>query len=174
MFISAPDMITPFSSKALEAVLKAIPDDGPCPTLKEWDSTSPIFPTDSDAREAVASTFTAGKLLNDCASYLFTGDLPWLPNTLLNTGYGAHLRIARSLHTMALTEPLIYLRERNEAWSLLGESLFPPEVVREALDRAEKAIHGLHTRWGLFLALSNNRNNSPPQVRILSPRVQPT
>ena len=208
MFTTPPDMITPFSSKALEAVLKAIPEDGSCPTLKEWDSTSPVFPNDSDAWKGVASTFTVGKLPNDCASSLFNEDLPKLPNALLNTEYEARLRLARSLHTMALTETLIHLREKDEALSLIakthgltvtqdlhafamarralrkhifehakvrhepnrlinsslwGESLFPPEVVRDALDGAEKANQSLRTRWGLSFGSNQQqkRKSSP-------------
>ena len=122
MFLTPPDMVTPFSSKAFDAVLKAVPDKSGCPKLKEWDSTSPIFPGDSEAWKGVAETFTVGRLDKDCASTLFNEDLPKLPDAMLKTEAETKARLARSLHTLALMESFIHLRDKDEAFCLLAKT----------------------------------------------------
>ena len=119
MFTTPQDMPNPFSSKVLEAVLQALLDDKPSPSLREEEFTSFLFPADSEAWVDVASTFSAGRLSADCSSQQFNESLPKLPDSLIAKEFEARSRLARSLHSFALAEYMMPKDYQNELLKVL-------------------------------------------------------
>ena len=87
MFTTDPAAVNPFTSKAMEAVAKALEQDKPCPSLREWEGTTLLFPGHLDLWKNAPATFSTGKLSGDCAAVQFNEELPKMTTYLCNTSY---------------------------------------------------------------------------------------
>lgn len=104
MFKANTSTPTPFTTKVLGAVLEASAEGKTASALREEDKTSLLFPQDDPRWAEVDDTFSVQKLKPDCASSLFNEDLPAIPNNLLTEEFAARQRLARTLHTMTVSE----------------------------------------------------------------------
>ena len=122
MFLSSPDRPTPFLTKVFEVCHEALIADKPKPTLREAEPTSLVLPNDSDIWNQVYATFTVGPLPANCASILFNEDLPQVPDSLLKREFSARSCLARTLHTMCLTEMMGQESPNSEQFKILAKS----------------------------------------------------
>ena len=105
-----------------EVCHEALIADKPKPTLREAEPTSLVLPNDSDVWNQVYATFTVGPLPANCASILFNEDLPQVPDSLLKREFSARSRLARTLHTMCLTEMMGQESPNSEQFKILAKS----------------------------------------------------
>ena len=195
IFTTPLDFPNPFATKMLEAANEAFQEDKEGAALREEESTSLIFPADSEGWKNVVETFTGNKLSPDCFSLQFNENLPKLNDGLINKEFEVRSRLARTLHTFTLTELLMSLHPELEMLKVLvksmcaslrkdltdfllvrkacrkhlfltatvrheptklinapvwGVPLFPPDMVKEAIDNAAKMNLSLRSRWGMF------------------------
>lgn len=104
MFSTGDAIPTPCTTKIAELTLQAGLDGKPMPQLQETDSTSLLFPGDSECWLGAPATFTVGKLDPECASALFSEHLPRIPEALLKAEFEARCRLGRSLHAVTMSE----------------------------------------------------------------------
>ena len=123
MFTMGEEMPNPFSTKTLEAVLAAVAQGKTSVSLREEEFTSFLFPGDSEVWEDVALTFSTGKLSADCASQQFHETLPKLPEKLISAEFAARSRLARTLHSMLVTELLMFCHPDMDTFPLLAKSM---------------------------------------------------
>ena len=81
MLTMPKDMPNPFTTKVLEAVLQALAEDKPSPSLREEEFTSFLFPADSEAWTDVALTFSVGRRAG--LLLLANESLPKFPDSLI-------------------------------------------------------------------------------------------
>lgn len=112
----------PFLSKVLESVTEALNDNKPCPSLKEADYTSLVFPGEAGAWKGVTATFTSGRLAANCASVQFNEDFPKLTDALIKNEFETRSRLMRTLHLLTLTEVMRQENSEVEHFSILAKA----------------------------------------------------
>ncbi|XP_066955826.1 uncharacterized protein [Macrobrachium rosenbergii] len=123
MFSVGDSIPTPCTTKIAELTLQAGIDGKPIPQLQETDPTSLLFPGDSECWLGAPATFTVGKLDPECASTLFSKQLPRIPDALLKTEFGARCRLSRSLHSVTISEVTALVYTDEPLFKVLTKSL---------------------------------------------------
>ena len=123
IFTTPLDFPNPFATKMLEAANEAFQEDKEGTALREEESTSLIFPADSEGWKNVVETFTGSKLSPECFSLQFNENLPKLNDGLINKEFEVRSRLARTLHTFTLTELLMSLHPELEILKVIVKSM---------------------------------------------------
>ena len=125
MFTTNEQTPIPFASKILDAVNQALIDEKTNMSLREEESTSFLFPGDSQAWKEVALTFSEGKLEQDCASAQFNENLPKLSNHLVNVEFEARMRLARTLSSLTSVELGALTRPEDDLYKVVAKGMLP-------------------------------------------------
>ncbi|XP_066981300.1 uncharacterized protein [Macrobrachium rosenbergii] len=123
MFTVNEDVPTPCTSKVAELTLQAGTEEKPMPQLRETEPTSLLFPTDLECWTGAPETFTVGKLDSECASNLFSEQLPRLPESLIKAEYEARCRLSRSINSVTSVELTSAVYKDEPLFRVLTKSL---------------------------------------------------
>ena len=122
MFLLSPGRNSSFLNKMFEVCHEALIVDKPKPILREAEPTSLVLLNDSDIWNQVYATFKVGPLPANCASILLNEYLPQVPDSLLKREFNARSRLARTWHTMCLTEMMGQESPNGEEFKILAKS----------------------------------------------------